>query len=130
MKNIDESFWDIDYLIPVPLHYTRIKKRGYNQSEEIAKEISKKRGLPVLKNLLLRTRETTPQSTLQKEARLLNIKNAFGINKFSNYRKLAGKKFVVVDDVFTTGSTINECAKVLHALEPSSIKAVTVARGA
>lgn len=101
--------WKCDALIPVPLHRSRKIKRGYNQAEIIAKKISKLSGIPVYTNVLKRVKKTRPQKELNDIERKKNVENAFKIDK--NIVKL--RKVILVDDIYTTGSTIDACAKQL-----------------
>lgn len=98
-------------LVPVPLHPTKLRERGYNQSEYIARGIQMLTGLPVVTNLLRRRRYTESQTQLDREGRRSNVSGAFELKK--NARCESGS-FLVVDDVITTGATIMECARVLR----------------
>jgi len=121
-KIIDE---EIDLITAIPISKRRMKERGYNQSELIAKRISKLTGIPYFK-LLVKTRETKRQSELSKIERMINVKDSF---VFNNKFNIKDKKILLVDDVFTTGATINECSKILKKLGSMSIKALVIARG-
>lgn len=103
------KIWNCDALIPVPLHRSRKIKRGYNQAEIIAKKISKLSGIPVYKGVLKRVKKTKPQKELNDNERKKNVENAFKIQ--GNIVEL--KKVIIVDDIYTTGSTIDACAKQL-----------------
>ena len=97
-------------LVPIPLHKQRQNWRGFNQSSLLAKEISKKFNLTCVESALIRIENTTPQAHLGKEERLQNIRGKFAVKEpFS----LINKQIVLIDDVWTTGSTMKECAKVL-----------------
>lgn len=110
----------IDYLVPVPLSKERTNYRGYNQSEILAKAISWK-----YKKVLLRTRDTKSQVSSNRKERRANLKNAFLVDmKF----KVPGKNIVLIDDVYTTGSTLEECAKVLKEAGASKIFAIVWAK--
>lgn len=115
----------IDYLIPIPLSTKRLKKRTYNQSVELAKELSSQAGIPVLINSLKKNKETLPQTELPRNKRIENLRGAFSWNDSQD--KLKNKKVILIDDVYTTGSTLVSCAKVLHKYKPSTIGALTVA---
>ena len=113
-------------LIPVPLHKKKLKNRGFNQAEEIAKELSKFLNISLLSNGLLKIRETKSQTELQKEDREKNVKGAFVCTKKS---LVAGRKILLVDDIFTTGATMEECARVLKEAGAKEVWGVVVARG-
>jgi competence protein ComFC len=115
----------IDLIIPVPLHPTRQRERGYNQSEALAEIVSKKRGIPMIRALKRRI-PTETQTQFDRKQRMQNLRNAFVLrdNSFVN-----GKSLLLLDDILTTGSTLAECAQVLRYAGASSIRAVTVARG-
>ncbi len=106
-------------LVPVPLHKVKLRERGYNQSEFICKGISDVTGIPVIPGLLQRNRYTQSQTKLNIEERKQNVSDAFGLNE-SARKDIAGKTFVIVDDVITTGATLIECAGVLkvHGAKP------------
>ena len=119
-----------DFLIPIPLHWTRYAKRGYNQAHEIAKELSKSINVPVL-NILKRSKRTAFQSTLGPEKRKENVKNVFAIKyRYKECYKelLNGKKILFVDDLCTTGSTLQSAAKHLISAKPSEINAIVACR--
>lgn len=125
IKN-DSDFSTADVLVPVPLHKIRLRERGYNQSELIAKGVSNATGIKVIGDLLIRTRNTETQTKLNFEERKENVKDAFFVNrKYKNF--VIDKKVIVVDDVITTGSTINECAKALAMAGASEVLALSVA---
>ena len=104
------SFPHIDMLLPVPLHKNRKAWRGYNQSELITNSISELTQIPVDTTSLVRKIETETQTGKSKKEREANILGAFAV---TDKKQIAGKNIVVVDDVFTTGSTTNECARIL-----------------
>lgn len=112
-------------LISVPLHKKRLKWRGFNQAEEIAKELAQCLDIPLLKNCLFKLRETPPQMELSGEEREKNIKNVFIAE---NKETVQDKKILLVDDVYTTGSTMEECARVLKEGGAKEVIGLTVAR--
>lgn len=114
-----------DMLIPVPIHRLRLIKRRYNQSAELAKYLSRKTQIPTDFDSLTRCRNTIPQVELSGRARRNNLKQAFTVVAPQNIK---GKKVVLIDDVSTTGSTLNECAKALHKAGAAEIYALTLAR--
>lgn len=113
-----------DVLIPVPLNKKRLIKRGYNQAEELAIEISLLTGIPVNSTSLVRIKNTTPQKTEGKKGRLSNMKKAFIVKE--NVVKF--RRVVLIDDIFTTGSTIDACAKELKAAGVEKVYFLTLAR--
>ena len=109
---LSSHFFDgIDAIVPVPLHYTKLASRGYNQSEYLAQGISKTTGAPVVKALKA-VREHSTQTHKDAAERLLNIEGTFALSK-RHCKDLAGKHLLVVDDVVTTGSTLLACAQAL-----------------
>lgn len=115
-----------DYLVPIPLHWMRYAKRGYNQAEEIANVLAEYRAVPVAP-ILKRIKHTSFQSSLSYDKRLPNVKEAFVLHT-NDYEKYHNKHIVLVDDLMTTGSTLASSAKILLPLKPASITAVVVAR--
>lgn len=101
----------IDAIIPVPIHHTKRKERGYNQTEIIADIVGKKLGIPVWKNQLVRIRKTMPQKELKQQERLKNLEEAFAIKE--KYHLPEGTKVLLLDDIYTSGSTVEACTKVL-----------------
>ncbi len=115
----------IDLIIPVPLHYLRLFKRKYNQSAILANELSKKVNISADFKSLKKKRHTRPQVECNGKTRKKNVHNAFEISKPENIKN---KHILLIDDVYTTGSTLNECAKVLIKAGATSVSALTVAR--
>lgn len=113
-------------VVPVPLHPRRARERGYNQSLLLARAAAAVCSFPVQNTLLRRLRETAPQARLSREQRDLNVRGAFALSK----RRLADlpEAVILVDDVFTTGSTLNECARVLKKGGVESVICSTLAR--
>ncbi|MDD5569289.1 MAG: ComF family protein [Candidatus Pacebacteria bacterium] len=112
-------------LVPVPLFIKRKKARGFNQAEEIAKIISAKTGAKISLDNLKRIRNTQPQVKLNKMERIENIKNAFAVSNAEEFKK---KIIFLVDDVYTTGATMEECAKELKRAGASEVWGLTAAR--
>ena len=103
------KLWEIDVIVPVPIHPKRKRSRGYNQAEIIAKHLGKMTGLPVETKWVKRVRYTKPQKILDHKERKKNLENAFIIQRnFPQY-----KHVLLVDDIYTTGSTIDTIAKLL-----------------
>jgi len=115
----------IDVILPVPLHPTRLREREYNQSLLLAFPLSTQLGLPLSYTSLVRIRPTTPQTSLRRKDRLINLRRSFVV---SQPTVLRDKKILLVDDVFTTGATVNECAKALRKAGASHVYVVTLAR--
>ncbi len=114
---------NIDVIIPVPLNKRKERERGYNQSDYIAKGISSELNIPVLSNIVHRTKYTVTQTHLNAEQRKENIAEAFTVKKAELIR---GKNILLVDDIITTGSTIQEVAKVLKDAGASTVLAGSV----
>jgi len=140
--------YNFDYLIPIPLHPSRERERGFNQAEKLAKQLSVMLACPAslgvrdsgvadaplndklhLVNLLVRTRATKPQFGLKYDERKNNVRDAFGLNHQYPVSSIQQTSFCLVDDVSTTGSTIFECAKVLKRAGAKKVWAICVARG-
>lgn len=98
-----------DIIIPVPISKKRLHQRGYNQSALIVRNISKNSNI-LYQNILIKYRDNLPQSTLNKEKRMQNVKNVYKLQNMPTIRK---KKILLFDDIYTTGSTTNECARIL-----------------
>jgi len=113
-----------DYIVPVPLHWTRFAQRGFNQAEQMARMIAKKTGKPVV-NMLQRRKKTKFQAVLDKTGRVENLKDAFVLR---NKKLKEGAVFLLVDDLFTTGATLKSAARCLYQLKPESIVAVVASR--
>ena len=127
LKN--EKFFKIlksyDTIIPVPISSERKNERGYNQSELLAKELAKKLNIECVKNCLIKNKNIIEQSKLNKEERQKNIQ---GVYILKNKEKLINKKLLLIDDIFTTGSTVNECCKILKQANPRKIDVFTIAK--
>jgi ComF family protein len=129
-------FWDIDsidIILPVPLHASRLRQRGFNQAGLLLRnwyEISDRRfcnlsHIQIADGILIRTTATAPQSALGRAQRSRNIKNAFGLD---GQEKIRGKKILLVDDVYTTGATVNECGRLLLNSGARGVDVLTLAR--
>jgi ComF family protein len=114
-----------DLLVPVPLHWTRLFRRRYNQAALLAQAIRSAGGPDVAADWLVRRRRTPAQGRLGPVARERNVRGAFVIRAG---RSFAGKRVVIVDDVMTTGATVEECARVLKRAGAASIGVLTLAR--
>jgi ComF family protein len=113
-----------DAIVPVPLYHRRHRERGFNQAAEIAYGLAAARKVPVL-DCLYRYRETLSQAKLDRKARWENMANAFRMKRKFD---VAGKNLLVIDDVFTTGATVNACAQALADAGASQLAVLTIAR--
>jgi len=113
-------------LIPVPLDKKRLKWRGFNQAEEIGKELAKYFKIPLFSDCLIKIKKTFPQVELNEKERKENLKGAFLVKDKNLIRN---KKVLLIDDVYTTGSTMKECAKVLKESGAKEIVGIVIARG-
>ncbi len=114
-----------DIIVPVPLHPTRLRERGYNQAALLARELGSRLSIPVGEGSLIRTRATAPQVGLDAQQREANVSGAFECTT----GELATKGVLLVDDVFTTGSTLGACCAALRDAGVSSVWAYALARG-
>ncbi|NIO48000.1 MAG: hypothetical protein GTN73_00965 [Candidatus Aminicenantes bacterium] len=121
----EEIWWKVDVVVPVPLHPKRKKKRGFNQAQIIAEELARIKGIELQDGLLVKTRNVPPQTSLRIEERVRNVTGVFGVVKGE---KIRGKVVLLVDDVYTTGSTIRECSSALRNAGVKEVKALTVAQ--
>ena len=116
---------ETDLIVPVPLHPSRLRTREFNQSLSIADRLGRYLMRPVSTTDLVREVATEPQMSLTRSERLRNLRRAFRVRDTEAF---AGRRVLLIDDVFTTGTTLNECAKVLHATGAASVTALTLAR--
>ncbi len=124
-KKIFENIKKYDKIIPVPISKKRYKERGYNQSLLIAREIAHKTNLELVNNCLIKTKNIIEQSKLNKEERQNNIQ---GVYSLQNPQKITNQKILLVDDIYTTGSTVNECSKILKQANPKRIGILVLAK--
>lgn len=115
----------IDTMIPIPVHKKKLQKRGYNQAEVLAAALSDRLSIPVETELLVRAVNTEPQKSLDPEHREQNLKKAFQCTK----KSVSYKKVLLVDDIYTTGATIEACTKCLHAAGIPEVYYTSVAIG-
>lgn len=118
--------WHPDALVPIPLHRSRKRARGYNQAQALAKALGGRLGIPVEEGLLARVKRTAPQKCLNREMRQNNLKKAFKLCR--NDVKLS--TIIVIDDIYTTGSTIDAAAEVLRDAGIREVYFVALAAGA
>ena len=114
-----------DALVPVPLHKSRRRERGYNQAALLARELGRCTGIPVEEKLLLRVRKTAPLKTMSKAERTANLRGAFAVSG----RIPGGSRILLVDDIYTTGSTADAAAACLKGHGCSRVFLLTVAAG-
>jgi ComF family protein len=115
-----------DAILPVPLHPAKRREREFNQAERLARHLGKAAGLPMEARALRRVKPTETQTRLNRAARADNVREAFQV---AQPALVKGKRLVLVDDVFTTGATTNECARALHRAGAGAICVWTLARG-
>lgn len=108
--------WGADAFVPVPIHTERFRKRGYNQAAVLARELGKKAGLPVHEEMLLRIKNTAPQKELSEKERFKNLCKAFSVNKEVWELSKQINCVIIVDDIYTTGSTIEACSRALKTV--------------
>lgn len=114
----------VDVIVPVPLHALRVRERGYNQSMLLAEQLSRATGLPLAEAALKRVRATAPQITLSAAERRLNVRDAFQATADA----ARGRRVLLVDDVCTTGATLESCSIALRQAGAASVWALTLAR--
>lgn len=114
-----------DLIMPVPLHYARLRWRGFNQAALLGSVIARRLGRPLNSNTLLRVRETTPQTGQNMRERRRNMRNAFTVRRPAT---VANRTILLIDDVITTGSTADECARTLLAAGARKVEVLTLAR--
>lgn len=114
-----------DALVPVPLHHVRFREREFNQAAELAALLSRRTRVP-LRHLLKRIRYTTTQTKLDRHERMENLRGAFRVRHTAHVKN---RHIALIDDVFTTGSTVEECSRVLIQAGAASVRVITIARG-
>ncbi|MCX8011693.1 MAG: ComF family protein [Desulfobacterota bacterium] len=122
-RKIFLNFYDL--IIPVPLHQSRLRERGFNQAVILGKILSRRYRIPLKFTTLERIKPTSPQVRLPVKTRRLNVRNAFRVK---NPAVVEGKRILIVDDVYTTGATINECAQILKKSGASIVDGLVIAR--
>jgi len=119
-------FNNIDFIVPIPLHWTRYWKRGYNQSERLAVGLSNIIGIPIERKAVKRIRANATQTNLDKEQREKNVE---GIFKVKDISRIHGKHILLIDDVLTTGATMISCGSAIAKADPSvKMSILTLAR--
>ena len=122
-----DALANADLLVPVPLHWTRLVWRRFNQSALLAHALARETGVACIPDLLVRQRRTPMQGTLGRTQRKRNVRRAFAVRPRLAGR-VRGARIVLVDDVFTTGATIEECARTLKRAGAAEVRALTLAR--
>lgn len=122
LKNVS-PFSELDFIIPVPLHPKKFKKRGYNQSACFAEGLSKAIGVPVLPNGLVRLKNTETQTNKSRFSRWENVKDVFAAE---NKEQLQGKHVLIVDDIITTGATMEACINALNQVPVASVSVASI----
>lgn len=117
--------WEIDLIVPVPLYKKKQRKRGFNQAAIVAEELGKRLGIPVDSSLVIREKETTPQKELGQRSRRKNLKKAFRVVK----QEEKNRKVLIIDDIYTTGSTIDSIAEILEKAGYEKIYFLTISIG-
>ena len=117
--------YPVDVLVPVPLHIRKLRERGFNQALLLARELSKRTGIPYAERALKKIKDTPFQITLKKHERRKNLTRAFQVK---DREAIKGKAVMLVDDVYTTGTTVNECSRALHMAGADRVAVLTVAR--
>jgi ComF family protein len=126
MTHLGEEF-DSPLCIPVPLHWTRLFMRTYNQAALLAREIAKRKGWAYVPSCLIRKRQTSSQGYLSKAERMKNVGRAFVVPDRKK-GQIKNQTILLIDDVFTTGATLNECSKVLLKAGAREVHALTLGR--
>ena len=117
--------WAVDEIIPVPLHPSRLRKRGFNQAEILARELGERCDIPVRTDVLYRIRKTSPQKLLGRQERLRNLKGAFGVS--ADWTPC--KHVLLIDDIYTTGATLERAARVLKKAGAQKVFFLTISIG-
>lgn len=126
MRAAGEHIREADFILPVPLHRTRFLRRQFNQSAELARALSVVSGTPMAVGELQRIKRTSQQVGLGEKQREDNVRGAFAVSDEGKMR-FAGRKLVLIDDVYTTGATVSACARALRKAKPQDISVVTFA---
>jgi len=119
------SAGDYDVVIPVPLHWRRLWWRGFNQAALLAGEVARRLDLPLDTTAMSRMRFTMPQTSRHHDERIKNVRRAFAV---ANPERVRNRRVLIVDDVMTTGATVDECARVLLAAGAACVDVFTLAR--
>jgi ComF family protein len=118
--------WKPECIVPVPMYRKKEQRRGYNQAEVFGRSLAKRTGIPLCRDLLIRKKNTKPQKGLTDERRYNNLKNAFGVNR---EQAKQFRTILLVDDIYTTGSTMNACAGLLKKAGVEKVFFLCIASG-
>lgn len=121
---LKKSGWDIHMIIPVPLHKNRLKSRGFNQAALLSDYLSQRSGIPSAEDVLIRCVDTKTQTGFNRYQRAENLKNAFTV---VNPPAVKGRNILLIDDVHTTGATVDSCSRVLHQAGAGKVYVITIA---
>jgi competence protein ComFC len=125
LEHEDSLWWELQAIVPVPLHPTRERERGYNHAQMIAKKLAEYKGIQLLDKQLVKVKNVPPQMSLAMEDRLRSVKGAFAVKK---QEEIKDKVVLLLDDVYTTGSTVCECSKRLLEAGAKEVRALTIAQ--
>lgn len=117
--------WGLEAVVPVPIHITKLKARGYNQAEELARPVARELGVPLITDALIRTDATAAQKDLSLFARSINLSQAFSCIKGCRLPS----RILLVDDIYTTGATVHRCAETLISAGATRVFSLTVSVG-
>jgi competence protein ComFC len=121
----EDDLWSgLEAIVPVPLHPAKERNRGFNQAGLLARRLSQRTKVPLVSRRLVKVRPTSAQTSLEARDREINLRGAFRVRKPAG---LAGKVVLLVDDVYTTGSTLRECSRALRQAGVKEVRAVTLA---
>jgi ComF family protein len=121
----DDLWTGVEAIIPVPLHRRKERERGFNQARLLARLLAQRKGIPLADRNLIKTRNAPPQTSLDAREREKNVKGAFRVRIA---RELEGRIVILVDDVYTTGSTLRECGLALKKAGVKEARAITIAQ--
>lgn len=121
----DALWWGLDSIVPVPLHPKRERERGYNHARIIAKYLAAFKNVQLLDKHLVKVKNVPPQMSLAMEDRLKSVRGAFAVNR---REEVKDKVLLLLDDVFTTGSTVGECSRSLIEAGAQEVRAITIAQ--
>ncbi len=121
----DALWWGLEAVIPVPLHPKRERERGYNHAQIIAKYLANSKNIRLLNRHLVKVKNVPPQMSLAMEDRVKSVKGAFTVNR---KEEIEDRVVLLLDDVFTTGSTVKECSRLLVEAGAQEVRALTIAQ--